>query len=232
LNLVIRGRARFGVGERTVTVSPGELLVFPAGQDHVLLEGSQDLYLYAVGLDPAYSTDVLGAAREAVVPLHARLAPAEFERVAAGAGAIVDRVDAAQAVAELWERLHWLGRHSGERSGRGAHVLTRRALKAMAEEPELGLGALAAEVRTQPSEVSRHFHRDVGTTLVRHRTRIRLLNLIRLVDAGKSLMGAAGDAGFGSYAQCHRSFCAELGCGPKQFFFSGLRERMQQAYEP
>lgn len=230
LNLVVRGSAKFGVGEGTVSVERGELLVFPAAQDHVLLEGSSDLYLYAVGLEPDYSAEVLGASRQVVAPLHARLPAGEFERAVAGAEAIVDRADAAQPGAELWERLHWLGRHAAERASGRTHVLTRRALETMTEHLDVGLDALAAECRTQPSEISRHFHRDLGTTLVRHRTRLRLLTFIDLVDHGHGLMTAAGAAGFGSYAQCHRSFTAELGCAPKQFFFGGLRDRMQLAY--
>lgn len=230
LNLVVRGCAKFGVGEGTVTVSQGELLVFPAGQDHELLEGSADLYLYAVGLEPAYSAEVLGVTRQVVAPLHARLPPGEFERAVAGAEAIVDRAGAEQPGAELWERLHWLGRHAAQRASGRTHVLTRRALETMTQGVDVGLDALAAELRTHPSEISRHFHRDVGSTLVRHRTRLRLLNFIELVDEGQALMTAASAAGFGSYAQFHRSFHAELGCGPKQFFFGGLRDRMQRAY--
>src|SRR3954463_12201198 len=61
LNVVVRGWAKFGVGEGTLRVAERELLVFPAGQDHVLLEASPDLYLYAIGLEPTYSAEVLGA---------------------------------------------------------------------------------------------------------------------------------------------------------------------------
>ena len=57
------------------------------------------------------------------------------------------------------------------------------------------------------------------------------MELIRLVDTGKHLMFAAGEAGFGSYSQCHRAFQAELGCAPSGFFASGVRERMQRTYD-
>jgi len=230
LNLVVRGWARFGVAEGTVRLAERELVVFPAGQDHVLLEASPDLYLYAVGLEPAYSAHVLGPALAAVVPVHGRLAPQEFERIVANAADLVDRPGTEQPSGELWQRLHWLGRHSDESARRRTHVLTHRALKLLSRAPELDLEALAAELRTHASEVSRHFHRDMGTTLVRHRTRMRLLNYIGLVDGGERLMTAASAAGFGSYAQCHRAFHAELGCGPQQFFVSGVRERMQGEY--
>ena len=68
-------------------------------------------------------------------------------------------------------------------------------------------------------------------TFVRYRARQRMLQLIRLVDAGRDLTSAASEAGFGSYSQCHRVFHAELGCAPKSFFYSGRREEMQRIYD-
>jgi AraC-like DNA-binding protein/quercetin dioxygenase-like cupin family protein len=230
LNVVVRGSARFGVGEALVTVAAGELLLFPPGQDHVLLEATPDLYLYAVGLEKTYSAAVSAAGGGALTPFHARPAANELERVIACATAIVDRAGTEQLGAELWERLQWLGRRTAEQT-RGTHVLTRRALAGVEAAPELGLEALASDLGTHASEVSRHFHRDMGLTFVRYRTRLRLLDCIRLVDAGHPLMTAAGAAGFGSYAQCHRAFHTELGCGPQRFFYSGQRELMQREYQ-
>src|SRR3954468_9311436 len=137
LNLVVRGSATFGVGDGIAHVSEGELLAFPSGQDHVLLEGSPDLYLYAIGLDPAYSAEVLGFECGPVVPLHVRLGGSELACVLDRAAAIVDRPFAEQLSAELWERVHWLGRRWGALASRGTHVLTRRALQLMGTAPEL-----------------------------------------------------------------------------------------------
>ncbi len=232
LNLVVQGSATFAVGRRLVRVSRGELLAFPAGQDHALIDATPDLYLYAIGLAPSLSAEVLGGSGDSIVPLHVKLAPAELEAVMGRAAALVDRSNAHQLGAELWERAYWLAKHAMPRGGHGAHVLTRRALKRLETEPELGLDALAGELKTHPSEISRHFHRDLGTTFVRHRTRLRMLKFIRLVDFGDGdLMNAASAAGFGSYSQCHRAFHAELDCAPGEFFFSGLRERIQRRYE-
>lgn len=232
LNVVTRGTAKFGVGQRIIEARAGDLLAFPSGQDHVLLEASADLYLFAIGLGRTYAAEVLGSGvEEAVVPLCVRLEPSELETVIDKATAIVDRKDAAQLGAELWQRVHWLGRRSAPSGRRGTHVLTRRSLQLLARSPDLGLEALADSVRAHPSEISRHFHADFGMTLVRYRMRMRLLQLIDGVDAGQDLMSAASAAGFGSYSQCHRTFHSELGCAPRQFF-SGVRAQMQVAYEP
>jgi AraC-like DNA-binding protein/quercetin dioxygenase-like cupin family protein len=231
LNLLTQGTAKFGVGHRIINARAGDLLAFPSGQDHVLLEASQDLYLFAIGLDRSYASKTLGFCVEPVAPLHVRLEPGELATLTDKAAALVDRKDAAQLGAELWQRVHWLARRAAPSASRGAHVLTRRALQLLAGAPELGLEALAETLRAHPSEISRHFHADLGMTLVRYRRRLRLLQLIDDVDAGEDLMNAACAAGFGSYSQCHRTFHSELGCAPRQFF-SGLREQMQVAYEP
>lgn len=229
LNLVVRGSATFGIGQKIITVSAGELVAFPSAQDHVLLHSSPDLYLYAVGLDSSYSAQVLS--NESSHPFHVGLAENELRPVLACAADIVERSDVAQRGAELWQRVHWLARRGTSRSAHATHVLTRRTLQLLRVGSDLPLTRLAESLRAQPAEVSRYFHRDMGMTLVRYRMRLKLLHFIRLVDARQSeLMAAASSAGFGSYSQCHRTFQAELDCSPREFFLAGLRSAMQRVY--
>ncbi len=234
LNLIVSGSAKFGIGDAVVRAQAGELLAFPAGQDHALLEASPDLYLFAIGLSPKLSAEVLRAERHSVaVPAHVRLPAEELKAVIARASAIVDQLGKEQLAAELWEQMVWLRqRHAAQLRG-GLHVLTRRALTILVEQPQLERDALARAVRGSPCALSRYFHSDIGTTLVQYRARLRLLRMIRSMDDGeRELKSAASAAGFGSYSQCHRVFRAELGCSPRAFFGSDLRERMQRAYEP
>jgi AraC-like DNA-binding protein/mannose-6-phosphate isomerase-like protein (cupin superfamily) len=234
LNLIASGRAAFGIGETVVEVTRGDLLRFPAAQDHVLLEASPDLYLFAIGMDPALSSEILRTgADQVMLPQRLHLADADFRSLAKRAAAVVDRGNVDQSCAELWEHAHWLGSRPHSGPATAMHVLTRKTLSALGEAPRLGLEALSARMRTAASEISRHFHRDVGMTFVRFRTRLRLLRLIRLMDApDMTVAQAAQAAGFGSYSQCHRIFQAELGCSPRRFFHAGLRQQMQQAYDP
>lgn len=234
LNLIASGHATFGIGERIVTATRGDVLRFPPAQDHVLLEASPDLYLFAVGMDPALSSDVLrDEADQTMLPLRLRVSDDDFRALVNRASAIVDRGGVEQPCAELWEQAHWLGRRAPICSPAAMHVLTRRALSAVSQSPDLGLEALSATMRTAGSEISRYFHRDIGMTFVQFRTRLRLLRLIRHMDDGDvPLATAARAAGFGSYSQCHRAFQAQLGCSPQRFFQAGLRQQMQQAYDP
>ena len=231
LNLIASGSATFGVGDGVVRVGRGDLIGFSPAQDHVLLEASPDLYLFAIGMAPELSLEILrGTATVGTLPLHLHLDPEDFRRLVNRASEVVDRDGVEQPCAELWEQAHWLGqRHAATR----AHVLTRRALAAVSQSPDLGLQALAGELRTAGSEISRYFRRDMGLPFARYRTRLRLLRLMGLMDGGGTTLGAAAEAsGFGSYSQCHRTFQAELGCSPRRFFHAGLRTQMQQVFDP
>ena len=234
LNLIASGHAIFGIGERLVRVSQGDLVGFPPAQDHVLLEASPDLYLFAIGMEPSLSADILRAAADEVLPpLQLHLRSDDFQTLVNRASAIVDRDGVDQPCAELWEHAHWLCKRCTSHPVAAMHVLTRRALSAVSQAPHLELRSLSGRLRTANSEISRYFHRDVGMTFARYRTRLRLLRLIGLMDGGGMTLGAAAESsGFGSYSQCHRIFGAELGCSPRRFFHAGLREEMQQAYDP
>lgn len=234
LNLIVAGTATFGIGESVVRASAGELLGFPPGQDHLLLETSPDLYLFAIGMEPKFSSTVLRRERDSVtLPLHIRLGAGDMRALVARSAAIVDQCGVDQESAELWEHASWLRQRNAGRINDATHVLTRRTLSLMADEPDIDRELLARKLRASPFAISRYFHHDVGMTLVQYRTRLRLMRFIRLMDEGKeNLTSAARTAGFGSYSQCHRVFQAELGCAPRQFFQSGVRQQMQQTYEP
>lgn len=233
-NLIAAGQATFGIGESVVTVSEGDLLGFPPAQDHVLLEASSDLYLFAIGMEPTLSSDVLrGEPDHVMLPTRLHLRPDDFRSLVGQASAIVERPGVEQPCAELWEHAHWLARRCGTPPVASMHVLTRRCLSAVQHSPDLELQALSAQIKAADSEISRYFHRDIGMTFARYRTRVRLLRLIGLMDRGDTtLMSAAEESGFGSYSQCHRIFQRELGCSPRDFFHLGLREQMQRAYDP
>ena len=229
LNLVVAGQATFGVGRARVQVSAGQLIGFPPGQDHVLLDASPDVYLYSIGVEPTLAAEAAPRANSApILPLRSQLATEELKLLTQRCTDIVDREQVDGLGAELWQRAQWLQ----SRATNGVvHVLTRRALSELVRSPDSNREQLSRILRASPSDVSRYFHRDVGVTLVQYRTRARLLRLIQLVDAGeRNLKELARRVGFGSYSQCHRAFQAELGCAPSEFFASGVRDAMQQAY--
>ncbi len=225
LNIVVHGSARFGLGSRSVDVRAGDVLGFPAGQDHVMLQSSSDLVLFAVGAKQALGADTARVHSA----LQARPRERDFAALAVRAEALAGCADGARA-AELW---HMACALALRYPASPTHVLTRRALALVRDDLELGRAALAKHAQCHPTELSRHFHRDVGVTLVRYRTRLRLMSLIRSMDAGAgNLVRAALLAGFGSYSQFHRAFRAELSCSPREFFSGNLRLEMENYFEP
>jgi AraC-like DNA-binding protein len=232
LNLVAAGSARFGVGDLGVAVSGGDLLWWPPGQDHVLLEASPDFDLFVIGVTPAFSERVLGARTNALSgAARLRLDPATLAgfRDAAAADVASGGTAAVEGhVGDLWREAHRLRLAAPDR-----HALTTRALSSLLARPELKRGELAQLIHGNASEVSRYFHRDLGLTLVAYRTRLRLIRFILEVERGdRSFLSAAAEAGFGSYSQCHRAFQRAFDCTPRVFFGRGVGEEMKRQYAP
>jgi AraC-like DNA-binding protein len=219
LNLVTGGSAAFGMGDKVLPVVAGDLLWWPPGQDHVLLDASPDFDLFVIGATPDFSLRVLADTPEAL---------AEIEDKCAAPGSAADVPAIERKVGDIWRQAHAL-----RRAANSMHVVTRRTLVSLYQRPELARSEVARLVRAYPTEISRRFHCDLGTTLSDFRSRLRLLRFIQAVDDGvPSLLAAALDAGFGSYSQCHRIFQRSFGCTPRLFFETPVRARMQDAFAP
>jgi AraC-like DNA-binding protein len=127
----------------------------------------------------------------------------------------------------------WVEAHTYRPSQPLPHHFTVRALTSLLGRPDLARDDVADLVRVCPTELSRHFRRDLGLTLTSYRTRIKILRFIREVDRGATnCMAAALAAGFGSYSQCHRAFRQALGCSPRDFFGTNLRATMRDMFAP
>lgn len=232
LNLITAGRATFGMGAATMAVEAGDLLWWPPGQDHVLLDASPDFDLYVIGLTPGFSERVLGELASSATASAARFrldadSLAKFGAMCARPVDASATADVERKVGDFWRAAHRLRLVAHDR-----HLLTRRTLESVLARPELKRSALAQFARGNVSEVSRHFHQDIGLTLTAYRTRLRLLRFIDLVDRGQRFLVAAVEAGFGSYSQCHRVFLQALGCTPRLFFRSAIRQEIQNRFDP
>lgn len=222
----------FGFGEATISVSAGDLLWWPPGQDHVLLDATPDFDLYVIGVTPAFSERVLaGRVSRASGAARLRLDPGTLTRLRTACAVEMTCGDTAAVerhVGDLWREADGLRARMTDH-----HPLTVRALGALLARPDLMRGELARLIRGNASELSRYFHRDTGLTLVGYRTRLRLIRFIQLVeDEDRSFLAAAIDAGFGSYSQCHRAFQRAFDCAPRVFFGTGVSEEMKGRFAP
>jgi methylphosphotriester-DNA--protein-cysteine methyltransferase len=222
LNLVTRGQAVMGVGDTVVCMSRGDVLFLHPGQDHVLLSASEDLGLFVVALRPelaAHACRPLASASSSGCRL-SDAALLSLEDQLHGLSTVADRNPVEQSLTALFEQVATqLGIQ---------HVLTRRALQEVGANPEAASSELARQLGVHPSALSRRFHDDLSLTFVEYRARLRTMRFIHQVDGGKSLTAAALEAGFGSYAQCHRVISRALGCSPQRYF-TGERSRIDDA---
>lgn len=232
LNLVVAGTARFGTGSVTVPVAAGDLVWWPPGCDHELLDPSLDFDLYVFALAPELYNRVATQHRAPVSPgpLMVRLGEAEVSELRGRLAAPLGSAEA--SVAERHGVDVWLTALESRNRVQRPDNLGRRVLRSLLQTPELDRLERARVVRAHPSELSRSFHREFGVTLGTYRTRLRVLRFIGLVDAGQSFLAAALGAGFGSYSQCHRAFRATFHCMPRAFFGSELRRQMADSFEP
>ena len=222
LNVVCRGSALVGLGDSVVALGTGDVLLFHPGQDHVLLEGSIDLELWVVALRPDLAAKACETlARVASVPRQLEpSALAALDDELASLASVADANAVESRLALVFEQL--------QRRLSPNHVLSRLALEHVKEKPETAGAALAQRLGVDPSVLSRQFREDFAITFVSYRSRQRAMAFVRLVDSGKTLTRAAVEAGFGSYAQCHRVITQALGCSPQRYF-AGERERIDRA---
>ena len=222
LNFVVKGSATLGVGTRVQHAVAGDVVVFEPGQDHVLLDASDDLELFALALTPEL-WQRRGAA-DAGTPLQAEaLSHAEQARVAEALRAMADLCDPLSVetrVTDVFCRLRTLARTPSS--------VSRRAALGVLAQPGASCSTLASQLGTHPSHLSRVVTRDLGVPLVELRSRLKLSEFVRLVDAGQSFTRAALQADFGSYAQCHRVFRRFTGCPPRDYF-AGARAQVDLA---
>lgn len=100
------------------------------------------------------------------------------------------------------------------------HPAVERAARIIRTESEdFSLKELARRAGLSASRLSRLFKEQTGFTLVDFRNRQRVERFQQLYGTGQqyTLLGAALEAGFGSYPQFHRVFRQIAGCSPKDY---------------
>lgn len=224
LNIVLEGRALLGVGDALIDVRAGDVILFQPGQDHELVAAGPDLQLFVVAVRP----EIAERACPTIARAAGRVDRLTSSRLARAAEILedIDGISDASAVeaglASLFAQV--------QRALSTNHVLSRRALEELGARPEIGGLALARHLGVDPSALSRRFRADLGVSFVTLRARQRTMSFIERVDAGSPLTQAAHEAGFGSYAQCHRVFSKALGCTPKRYF-AGERSHIDDRCE-
>lgn len=233
LNLVRHGAARYLLDNACYDLAAGSSVwLFPA-QNHVLLDRSADFEMWILVFRPRLLRRVCTDAGSRTL-LHTnpagqhcrQLAAAQVHRlealfrelVAAQGNAALFNAGLGYALLAAWKAYAapatWL------LTGTDVHPAVEKAAQLLQRETApLPAGELARRCGLSDSRLGTLFKQQTGVALVDFRNRQRLERFFALYGAGrrKTLLEAALEAGFGSYAQFHRVFTRALGCSPAAY---------------
>lgn len=230
VNIVTAGTARYLVGSKRYDLASGAVVWLFPGEEHVLVEQTRDCRMWIGVFAPALLRRICVAPEHRV--LRARRPEGEFAarlsgpvmnrlaRLYAEIAAAVDdqaRTNAGLAYALL---LTWSAFRDADPLALDValHPAVRKAVSLLRAEPAIvSLGEVARRSGLGESRLSRLFHHQIGMTMVDYRARQRLERFLTIYDGGeRTMLAAALEAGFGSYAQFHRVFWRVLGHAPER----------------
>ncbi len=234
VNLVREGTAAYLLGERRYDLRRGTLTwLFPA-QDHILLEQSPGYQVWVGIFSPALVQHVCTSPATQTL-LHpdppGRFCRCLSEGDAAWLEMLLGRVsaeaehgDAALQQAALSHALlsawHLWEVAEDVPAGTEVHPAVEHAARLIRDETDpLSVEQLAGRVGLSAPRLSLLFKQQTGMALAEFRNRQRLERFLRGYGRGRSrtLLDAALEAGWGSYAQFHRVFTSLMGYGPAEY---------------
>jgi AraC-like DNA-binding protein len=236
LHLVTRGSGIFLLAGRRVRAAPGTLLFVRPGSDHTLLEADRQFCRWMLLFRPRVVRRVLPPA-EAKSLLDRRAASEKALELCrtltrhATRALVTTYAETRQQLADHMSLYNTgvayaLGRSWSSFVSADAAVSTTPLHPAVAEAvrrlrepaPPASRRELARACGLSEWHLSKLFSAELGVSLVSFRNRCRLERFFELYEDGRrtTLLAAALDAGFGSYAQFHRVFRAHMKYGPRE----------------
>lgn len=231
INLITSGRAAYLIGERRFELRRHDLVWLFPGQDHLLLNQSEDYFMWILVFKPSLVRRVSNlpqnqTLREADPPgdYCRRLATVQASRLEElyqeirAAADDSDRYNAGLAYALS---LSWAAHHAGANISpfSGIHPCVEQVARILRDDVHApDLPGLAHRVGMSPSRLSRLFKAQTGVALADYRNRRRIEKACELLQNSRlSLQDIAEESGFGSYPQFHRIFKEKMGCSPGRF---------------
>ena len=231
-NLVVRGQGTYLINGRKIEIAPRSILWLFPEQDHILLEQSPDFAMWILLIKPDYLQQICTDKHSAT--LLADNPPGNFcrylpERQARNLWEQCGKVTAVAAQESFYNislgyLLHtiWaLYQQAGVTAlGESVHPAVEKAARLInAGLEQDDLTSLAQQVGLSPHRLSRLFKEQIVLSLTDFRNNCRLERFLELYQYGKTktMLDAALQAGFGSYAQFYRVFKQIMGMTPAEF---------------
>jgi AraC-like DNA-binding protein len=228
-NLVTQGRGLYLLANRKYQIRRGDLLwLFPA-QEHVLVEQSADFEMWIGVAKPATVRRIAADAGAKVLrqknpageycrrlpqPLLVRLETLLAEISVTHSQTGLFNAGLAYAFLAAWQNFE----HAADVPVHDVHPAVEKAARHIRDQNNtLGLEELARHAGLSAPRLSRLFKQQTGIALVDFRNRQRVEKFLALYRTGQrtTMLTAALEAGFGSYAQFHRVFKRVTGDSPR-----------------
>jgi AraC-like DNA-binding protein len=232
LNLVIAGTAKYLIDDRRCDLVRGTLIWLFPEQDHLLLNESRDYAMWIVVISPALLRRVCrGLPTQQLLVgdpgevLARSLRPGQESLMSslladiAAASVDADRFNAGLSYAVLRA---WAAFNNAETVALGfeVHPAVEKAARLLRDETESdNLESMAEKCGLSRSRLSRLFKQQAGVSLVEYRQRQCLERFLAIFGRGRrlTLLEAALQAGFGSYANFHRVFKQSMRQSPAEY---------------
>ena len=231
LNLTVRGRAHYLIGDRKFQVRANDMLWILPRQNRLFFDASDNYLAWVLAFrrrlvrrvcTTAFSQPLRQLGGQ--VPLLRRLSrPAVialeeiYQGVPTGLNRDVFNSGLAYALTRSW--LAFQDASTVAVPDR-VHPAVREAAWRMRDAPPLmDNAALGRVCGLSATRLSRLFRQQMGIPLAEFRNRCRLQHFLRIYGDGAdiNMTSAALDAGFGSYAQFHRVFRQLMGQTPRDY---------------
>ena len=230
-NLVTRGSGTYLVGNRRYGIRRGDLLwLFPA-QEHVLIEQSSEFEMWIAVFrrkavkHSATDADALALLQPSLEgETCRRLTQADLMRLEGLCAELAgDRerpglfnAGLSYALLHAWQCFE----RASEVAVQDVHPAVERAARLIRDQvASLSLDEMAHRAGLSPARLSRLFKQQTGFAIADFRNRKRLERFFEIYGTGQrhTMLAAALEAGFGSYAQFHRIFRRNVGCSPEEY---------------
>ncbi|WOO39598.1 AraC family transcriptional regulator [Rubellicoccus peritrichatus] len=232
-NLALKGQGHYLVSGRKYRLQPFSLIWLFPDEEHILYDVSDDFNMWIV----VFKQSMLQAACKEIgnLPLLNSSAPEEIIRTVKPVDGISlntlceetlcqeDQIDLFNAslrflLLKAWQSFQSVLHQPLHETLHPAIFRTAMLLKE--GEGDEDISTISKNAGLSESHLSRLFHAQIGMSLTDYRNQQRLQRFTELFQFGKtkSMLEAALEAGFGSYAQFHRVFTQQMGASPSEHY--------------
>lgn len=229
MNLIVHGRGEYLLRDRRYTLHSGDMIWLFPEQEHLLVRQSDDCDMWVLVFSPELlrescrRPDTMTLRQSDPAGPFCRRLPRE---TAACLAAFLETLEGNQKNiacynAGLQYVLLWAwAEHRAAPDvppGPELHPAVEKAAYRILRKPESpSLKEISRSCGLSAWRLSRLFKWQMGVSLVEFRNRRRVARFLDLYQTGQrqTMMRAAYEAGFGSYAQFHRAFKRSMGVGP------------------